>query len=260
MNAKRSAVSFLLLALALGCSGARPVTVAAFDGSASAWPDTAPPFNVLLFSRTVGYRHQSIPTAIAALMALQSAGDYVAVTTEDPTQFSSANLARFQVVIFLLTTGDVLDDDQQTAFADWIGAGGNYVGVHSAADTEHDWSFYGTLVGAYFVSHPDVQPAGVDIEATDDPIVADLPSPWVRTDEWYNFDHDPRPQVTVLATVDESTYTGGTMGADHPIMWEHPAGGGGRAFYTAMGHTDDSYRDPLFQRMLVSGLRWAAGR
>jgi type 1 glutamine amidotransferase len=234
--------------------------VVAFEGSASAWPDSAPPFNVLLFSRTAGYRHDSIPTAIAALTALESAGDYLVEATEDPTEFSPGNLARFQVVVFLLTTGDVLDDAEQAAFTDWIAAGGNYLGVHSAADTEHDWPFYGALVGAYFVSHPSVQRASVDIEDTGDPIVAELPSQWLRSDEWYDFDHDPRPDVTVLATVDESTYTGGTMGADHPITWAHPTGGGGHAFYTAMGHTDDSYREPLFQRLLVSGLRWAAGR
>jgi type 1 glutamine amidotransferase len=256
----RTLLSFAL-AVGVGCSARQqPVMVDPFDGSASAWPDTAPPFNVLAFSRTAGFRHASIPVAIAALQALQSAGDYLLETTEDPAQFSPANLARFQVVVFLLTTGDVLDAAEQTAFEAWIGAGGNYLGVHSAADTEHDWPFYGALVGAYFASHPDVQPAGVDVEATGDPIVAGLPSPWVSTDEWYNFDHDPRPEVTVLATVDESTYTGGTMGADHPITWAHPTGGGGRAFYTGMGHTDDSYRDPLFQRLLVSGLRWAAGR
>jgi type 1 glutamine amidotransferase len=251
----------LLALAAVGCSAARqPVTVAPFDGSASAWPDGAAPFRVLVYSRTAGFRHASIPTALAAVNALQTAGDYVAEATEDPTQFTAANLARFQVVMFLLTTGDVLDADQQAAFEAWIGAGGSYLGVHSAADTEHDWPFYGALVGAYFVSHPDVQQASVDIEATGDPIVTGLPSPWVRTDEWYNFDVDPRPNVTVLATVDESTYSGGTMGADHPITWDHPAGGGGRAFYTAMGHTDDSYRDPSFQRLLVGGLRWAAGR
>jgi len=253
------AASVFSLVLALGCDGPMPPVVA-FEGSASAWPDSSPPFNVLLFSRTAGYRHESIPSAIAALTALQSAGDYLVETTDDPAQFSSANLARFQVVVFLLTTGDVLDDAQQAAFADWISAGGNYMGVHSAADTEHDWPFYGALVGAYFVSHPRVQTASVAIEDSADPIVAKLPSPWMRADEWYDFDHNPRPSVTVLATVDESTYTGGTMRADHPITWAHPTAGGGRAFYTAMGHTDDSYREPLFQRLLVSGLRWAAGR
>jgi type 1 glutamine amidotransferase len=162
-------------------------------------------------------------------------------------------------VVFLLTTGDVLDDDQQAAFETWIGAGGGYVGVHSAADTEYDWPFYGTLMGAYFLSHPDIQQASVDVEA-DHPTIVGLPSPWVRTDEWYNFQTNPRPNVTVLATVDESTYTGGTMGADHPITWSHPTGGGGRAFYTAMGHTDESYCDPLFRRLLVGALRWVAGR
>jgi cytochrome c len=260
-RATHRALLTVALAFGAGCSARpQPAAVGAFDGSASAWPDSAPPFNVLAFSRTAGFRHASIPTALAALEALQSAGDYVVEATEDPAQFSSANLARFQVVAFLLTTGDVLDAAEQAAFEAWIGAGGSYLGVHSAADTEHDWPFYGALVGAYFVSHPDVQPASVGLEAAGDPTVAGLPSPWVRTDEWYNFDHDPRPEVTVLATVDESTYTGGTMGADHPITWAHPTGGGGRAFYTAMGHTDDSYRDPRFQRLLIDGLRWAAGR
>jgi type 1 glutamine amidotransferase len=254
-----SAASVLSLTLAFGCDAPGPPVVP-FEGSASAWPDHSPPFNVLLFSRTAGFRHESIPTAIAALTALQSAGDYRVEATEDPAQFSPGNLSRFQVVVFLLTTGDVLDDAQQAAFADFIAAGGNYLGVHSAADTEHDWPFYGALVGAYFVSHPPVQTASVALEERADPIVAQLPSPWQRADEWYNFDRDPRPDVTVLATVDESTYTGGTMHADHPITWAHPTGGGGRAFYTAMGHTEDSYREPLFQRLLVGGLRWAAGR
>jgi type 1 glutamine amidotransferase len=263
MAPARLIATTLALAAALGCrSGASDQPVTPFDGSATLWADgdANAPFTVLLYSRTAGYRHASIATAISMFTAFQTAGDYTAVSTEDPTQFTAENLARFQVVVFLLTTGDVLNADQQAAFEAWIAAGGNYVGVHSASDTEHDWPFYGALVGAYFVSHPAIQQASVDIEAIDNPVVAGLPSPWVRTDEWYNFDVNPRPNVTVLATVAESTYTGGTMGADHPIMWQHATGGGGRAFYTAMGHTDDSYRDPLFQRMLVSGLRWAAGR
>ena len=246
-------------------TGACPGAASSLDATADdAGPavdgDAGAPFNVLLFSRTAGYRHESIPTAIAQLKALQATGGYVAEATEDPTEFSPANLARFQVVVFLLTTGDVLDDDQQAAFEAWIGAGGGYVGVHSAADTEYDWPFYGTLMGAYFLSHPAIQQASVDIEVADHPATIGLPSPWVRTDEWYNFQTNPRPNVTVLATVDESTYSGGTMGADHPITWSHPTGGGGRAFYTAMGHTDASYCEPLFRQMLVGALRWVAGR
>ncbi len=141
----------------------------------------------------------------------------------------------------------------------WIGAGGGYLGVHSAADTEYAWPFYGTLVGAYFKSHPAVQPANVAVEVADHPAMAGLTSPWMRTDEWYDFQTNPRDSVTVLATVDESSYTGGTMGPDHPIAWSHPTPGGGRALYTAMGHTQESYADPAFRKHLTGALRWVAG-
>jgi type 1 glutamine amidotransferase len=217
-------------------------------------------FQVLLFSRTAGFRHDSIPAARAAFMDMQAEGGYVASATEDPAAFTVDTLARFQVVVFLLTTGDVLDDTQQLAFEAWVNAGGSYLGVHSASDTEYDWPFYGQLVGAYFLMHPAVQQARVSIEVTDHPATAGIASPWVRTDEWYDFRTNPRPQVTVLATVDESSYTGGTMGADHPIAWFHPTGGGGRALYTAMGHSIDSYAEPSFRQHLLGALRWAAGR
>ena len=240
------------------------VAVAAACGSAGAPADGPLPtaatgaFRVLLFSRTVGFRHDSIPAAIATFMDLQSAGDYQAEATEDPTRFNRDELARFQVVVFLLTTGDVLDDEQQAAFADWVSAGGGYLGVHSASDTEYDWPFYGQLVGAYFASHPDIQPATVDIELPAHPAVAGLPSPWSRRDEWYDFRTNPRGVVTVLATVDESSYGGGAMGADHPIVWAHAAPGGGRAFYTGMGHTQESYSEPAFRTHLLLALRWVA--
>ena len=213
-------------------------------------------FRVLLFSRTVGYRHDSIPSAIAALMQLQPDGDYQAEATEDPTVFTLENLGRFQVVVFLLTTGDVLNEAQQAAFEAWVGAGGSYFGVHSASDTEYDWSFYQQLVGAAFAQHPDVQQATVAIEAPGHPAVAGLPSPWRRRDEWYDFRSNPRGTVTVLATVDESSYTGGTMGSDHPIVWAHETASGGRAFYTGMGHTQESYAEPAFRRHLLSALSW----
>jgi len=248
-----------------GAGGAPP---AGLDASADGTPpeapaaDTAPPgpFRVLVFSKTAAYRHDSIPTAIAALMALQATGGYQAEATEDATQFAADNLARFQVVVFLMTTGDVLDDGQQAAFEAWMNAGGSYMGVHSASDTEYDWPFYGQLVGAYFSRHPDIQQATVRIEATTHPTMAGLPNPWSRRDEWYDFRTNPRPNVTVLATLDESTYTGGMMGADHPIVWAHPTAGGGRAFYTAMGHTMESYGEAPFRQHLVAALRWVAGR
>ena len=220
----------------------------------------AGPFNVLLFSRTTAFRHPSIETAIAALTELGAANGYAVEATEEPAMFTAANLARFRVVVFLMTTGDVLDAAGQAAFETWIAGGGNYVGVHSAADTEYDWPAYGQLVGAYFKQHPAIQPATVRIEVTTHPATAGLPSVWMRTDEWYDFRTNPRTTATVLATVDESTYTGGTMGADHPIVWTHPTTGGGRALYTAMGHTLESYADPQFRAHLAGAIRWAAGR
>jgi type 1 glutamine amidotransferase len=236
--------------LASGCSSS--------DGAVDHVPGTAADgvFRVLLFSRTVGYRHDSIPAAIAAFMQLQPDGDYQAESTEDPTTFTADNLGRFQIVVFLMTTGDVLDDVQQVAFEEWVGAGGSYLGVHSASDTEYDWPFYGQLVGAAFARHPDVQQATVEIEAPEHPAVAGLPSPWSRRDEWYDFRSNPRGTVTVLATVEESSYSGGTMGPDHPMVWAHETAGGGRAFYTGMGHTKESYAEPAFRQHLLLALRW----
>jgi type 1 glutamine amidotransferase len=270
---RRRFIRLLPILLLAGCGSGQGradgrIDVGAVGGSGDPTPDAsragidgaAAPFAVLLFSRTVGFRHDSIPAAIAALSDLQTGGGYVVEATEDPTQFTADNLARFEVVVFLLTTGDVLDDQQQAAFEAWIGAGGGYLGVHAAADTEYDWPFYGDLVGAYFKAHPAVQAANVIIEAGNHPATVGFPSPWSHVDEWYDFQVNPRPAVTVLATVDESSYTGGTMGADHPIAWSHATVGGGRALYTAMGHTQASYADPLFRQHLVGALRWVAGR
>ena len=232
-------------------------------GTGDATTDAAPaPFRVLIFSRTTEYRHESIPNAIATITALGAANGYVTEATEDPTAFTATNLARFQVVVFALTSGDPLDAAGQTAFEAWIAAGGSWVGIHSAADTEYSWPFYGTLLGAWFKVHPAIQQATVRIEVATHPATMGLPSPWVRTDEWYDFRTNPRATagVTVLATIDESTYTGGTMGADHPLVWAHATTGGGRAFYTALGHTMESYADPLFRQHLAGAIRWAAGR
>lgn len=245
----------LALCLLLGaCSkgAVRPATDAAAEIPAGG-------FRVLLFSRTTGFRHDSIPAAVAALTELGATGGYGAEATEDPTAFTAENLARFRVVVFLMTTGDPLDDAAQAQFEAWIAAGGNWVGVHSAADTEYNWPFYGQLVGAYFKQHPAIQQATVNVEVVEHPATAGLPLTWVRTDEWYDFQTNPRATATVLMTIDESTYTGGTMGADHPLVWWHPTGGGGRALYTEMGHTSESYADPLFRQHLVGAIRWAAG-
>jgi type 1 glutamine amidotransferase len=226
--------------------------------SGDAQPVTAR-YQVLVFSRTAGFRHESIPNAIAAVRALGDQNGFLVDATEDQTVFTDSVLAGYGAVIFLLTTGHVLDNSQQAAFERYIAAGNGFVGVHSAADTEYDWPWYGGLAGAYFASHPDIQPGAVHREDEIHPSTVSLPDLWVRTDEWYNFQTNPRdtPDIHVLASLDESSYSGGTMG-DHPIAW-YQEYAGGRAWYTAGGHTRESYSEPLFLQHVLGGLEYAAG-
>ncbi len=214
---------------------------------------------VLVFTRTTGFRHESIATGIAAVAFLGDRHGFAVEQTEDPATFTDQNLARFSVVVFLSTTGDVLDAAQQAAFERYIRAGGGFVGVHSAADTEYEWPWYGQLIGAYFKSHPAIQQATVRVEELTHASTRCLPTTWVRTDEWYDFSARPATGTTILATVDESTYQGGTMGSPHPIAWYRPFDGG-RAWYTAMGHTSESYAERAFQDHLAGGILWAIGR
>ncbi|MEV5493158.1 ThuA domain-containing protein [Streptomyces bobili] len=218
-------------------------------------PDEA---RVLVFSKTAGFRHDSIPDGVAALKELGATDGFTVHATEDAGAFTPANLRRYDAVVFLSTTGDVLDDTQQRAFEDYIHRGGGYVGIHAAADTEYDWPFYGGLAGAYFQSHPAIQPATVDVEDHAHPATSALPRSWIRTDEWYNYRSNPRDRAHVLASLDESSYTGGTMRGDHPIAWCQDYQGG-RAFYTGGGHTKESYADPVFRRHLVGGILYAVG-
>ena len=218
-----------------------------------------PPYRILAFTRTREYRHDSIPDAVMALQALGAEHGFAVDHIEDESVFADQQLASYRAVAFLLTTGDVLGAEQQAAFERYIQAGGGYLGVHSACDTEYDWPWYGQLVGAYFKSHPPgTHTATVWVEDRSHPSTAALPERWERTDEWYDFRANPRAEVNVLARLDESTYNGGGMGSDHPIAWWHDFDGG-RAWYTAGGHTTESYREPLFLRHLLGGIEYAAG-
>jgi type 1 glutamine amidotransferase len=230
-------------------------TVAGVTSSACGADD---PYKVLVFSKTAGFRHDSIAAGIAAVRALGTANNFAVDATEDAAAFTTTNLARYAAVVFLNTSGDVLEASQRTAFESYIGGGKGYVGVHGAADTEYDWPFYGDLVGAYFQQHPAIQPARVVVEDRAHAATAHLGPDWTRTDEWYSFRTNPRPSVHVLASLDESSYSGGGMD-DHPITWCRIAGGG-RAFYTGFGHTVESYADQDVRAVLLGGIRWAAGR
>lgn len=215
-------------------------------------------FNVLIFSKTAGYRHASIPDGIAAIRKLGETYGFSVEATEDAAFFTQKNLARFKVVLFLSTTLDVLDDAQQAVFEKYIRSGGGFVGIHAAADTEYDWPWYGKLVGAYFESHPHIQEATIRVKNTSHASTKHLPADWTCTDEWYNY-KNMNPDVHVLCQLDESTYEGGKNGAHHPIAWYHEYDGG-RAFYTGRGHTSESFSEPLFLEHIWGGIRYAAGR
>lgn len=215
--------------------------------------------SLLVFSRTLGYRHASIPVAIAALADLARAEGWLFDASEDPTVFSDDGLTPYNVLVMLSPTGDILDAEQQSAFERYIQAGNGYVGIHAASDTEFDWPWYGELVGAFFRVHPDIQPATLIVENRLHPSTAHLAETWVRTDEWYSFETNPRDDVTVLISIDEDSYAPGEseMDGDHPIAWYHEYDGG-RSFYTALGHTDASYSEPDFMAHLKGGIEWAA--
>ena len=216
----------------------------------------APPERVLVFTKTAGFRHDAIPTAVATLTALANDAGMVADHSEDAQAFTAGNLARYRVVVFASTTGDVLDDTQQAAMESFIRGGGGFVGVHAAADTEYDWPWYGRLVGAYFKHHPPgLQSTHVQPERDGEPVGAR----WPITDEVYDYRANPRAQVRVVASVEEQEYDGGQMGADHPITWCH-AFDGGRSWYTGLGHDEKVYADKNLLAQLARGLRYAAGR
>ncbi|HEX2780440.1 MAG TPA: ThuA domain-containing protein, partial [Gemmatimonadaceae bacterium] len=215
---------------------------------------------ILVFSKTAGFRHSSIPNGIAAIRKLGEENGFTVDATEDARAFTAKNLARYRAVVFLNTTGDVLDAAQQDDFERYIQAGGGYVGVHSATDTEYGWPWYGRLAGAWFNGHPgnpNVRKGTYRVLDKSHPSTEGFPDTWEREDEFYNFKSIDR-SIHVLVDIDETSYQGGTNGAHHPMSWYHDFDGG-RAWYTNMGHTEATYSEPLFIRHLLGGLRYAMG-
>lgn len=220
---------------------------------------TDPAFSVLVFSKTAAYRHDSIPAGIAAIQALGEQNNFRVDASEDAAIFNDERLARYRVVVFLSTSGDIFNPGEQAAFERFVQRGGGFIGIHAASDTEYDWPWYGGLVGTYFRRHPVIQSATLKVVDPSHRSTRHLPINWPRIDEWYDFRHDLDRDITVLIRIDETTYRGGRMGADHPISWYHSYDGG-RAWYTALGHTAESYREPLFVEHLLGGISWAAAR
>ena len=213
---------------------------------------------ILVFSATRGFRHTSIANGKIALLKMGSEKNWIVDTTENATVFTEANLKQYGVIVFLNTTGNILNDEQQIAFEKYIQAGGGFVGIHSATDTEYDWPWYNNLVGAYFESHPKPQTALYNVVNKNHPAVTFMPDTLRRLEEIYNFKSFKKESVTVLITVDETSYTGGKMPDFHPIAWYHNYDGG-RAFYTEWGHHAEAFTDPLFLKHIEGAITWAIG-
>lgn len=214
---------------------------------------------VLVFFKTAGYKHKSIPTGIAAIQKLGVENGFKVDSTKNADLFTDEDLKKYSAIVFLSTTGNVLDNKQEAAFERYIQAGGGYVGIHAATDTEYDWGWYTKLVGAQFLGHPRGTPEA-DFIIKDKDFIANKhlkDTVWHRTDELYNY-KNINPDVNVVLTLDESSYKGGANGDFHPIAWYHDYDGG-RAFYTGGGHTNESYQEVDFLKHILGGIQFAIG-
>lgn len=212
---------------------------------------------VLVFSKTNGYRHESIEAGIAAIKKLGAENNFDVDATEDSLYLSDANFKKYKTVIFLSTTGTILGKDQELALQNFIHNGGGFVGIHAATDCEYEWAWYVKMIGGSFLSHPQQQEAKLIIVDKTHPSTKHLPATWQRKDEWYNF-KNLNPDVTVLIKIDETSYTGGKNGDNHPMAWCHSYDGG-KIFYTELGHTNESYSDPLYLQHVLGGIQYAMG-
>ncbi|RKR91143.1 PKD domain-containing protein [Micromonospora pisi] len=215
-------------------------------------------YGVLVFTKTDGTRRSSIPDGVRTIKALADANGFTATVTQDAAAFTPANLDNYRAVVFLNTTGNVLNPTQEAAFEAYVKAGGGYVGVHAAAETEPDWAFYQNLVGAKASGAASLEEGVVEVADRVHPATEAVPQTLTLTEEWYNFTTNVRGSSHVLATAQEKSFAGGTMGFDHPVSWCKDYQGG-RSFYTGLGHSIDTYRVGGFKKHLLGGIQWAAG-
>ncbi|MGM0946418.1 MAG: ThuA domain-containing protein [Bacteroidota bacterium] len=214
-------------------------------------------FRALVFSKTAGFRHQSIPDAVVAIKKMAQTQVFSVHTTEDANYFTDDNLSKFDVIILASTTGTIFNEEQKAAFQRFVQSGKGVVGIHSATDTEYEWPWYNQLIGAYFLAHPKQQTLRLETVDANHPSTWHLPKNWLWTDELYEF-RDINPNIKVLINADESTYEPAKpMGAKHPMAWYHEFDGG-RVFYTALGHVESAYQDADFLKHLYGGIWYAA--
>ena len=216
-------------------------------------------FSVLVFTAVDAEkrRHGVTPLAEEAIRRLGQAEGFRVDVSDDPSRFNASGLGEYDAVVLLNARGTVLDEDQRGAFREYVRDGGGAAIIHAAMLFEEEWDWFTGLAGARFDDHPNIQPGRLEVVEFAHAANRDLPQTWSHTDEWYNFESLPG-DVTVLITVDEASYTGGKHGDDHPVAWCHEFGGG-RSFYTALGHTEESWSNPVYLNHVLGGIKYAAG-
>ena len=212
---------------------------------------------ILIFYKTGGYYHESIPTGVKAIQELGVKNGFDVDTTTNAGKFAEDSLKKYAALVFLSSTGEILTGNQEIALERYMQAGGGFVGIHAATDAEYDWNWYVQMIGASFKSHPEQQEATLVINDKNHPSTDSLPATWTRKDEWYNF-KNLSSDVKVLISIDEKSYKGGENGDKHPMAWYHNFDGG-RVFYTELGHTNESYTEPMFLKHILGGIQYAIG-
>jgi glucose/arabinose dehydrogenase/type 1 glutamine amidotransferase len=245
----KKTIQFTLQTIALFCFIL--ITLASCSSKRSSKP------TVLVFFKTGGYYHESIPTGVKAIQDLGDKNGFNVDTTTNANMFAEDSLKKYAALVFLSSTGDILSGNQEIAVERYMQAGGGFVGIHAATDAEYDWSWYVKMIGASFKSHPANQEATLIINDKNHPSTDSLPATWTRTDEWYNF-KNLNPDVKVLISIDEKSYQGGENGDKHPMAWYHNFDGG-RVFYTELGHTNESFSEPLYLKHILGGIQYAMG-
>ena len=213
--------------------------------------------NVLIYSFTDGYIHKdAIKFGEILINNLGAKKGFNVVHSKTQKSFNEKKLSDFDAIIFLCTTLNVLDESVQSELKKFIHSGKGFVGIHSAADTEYEWPWYGRLVGAYFFNHPKGTPKAI-IRTTHNNtfFTSHLEEKWEIEDEWYNYNFR-NLNIIPLLMLDENSYQGGLNGNNHPITWYHEFEGG-RSFYTGLGHKKEVYQDIRFQSLLEKGILYA---
>jgi type 1 glutamine amidotransferase len=227
----------------------------------------APAFRVLVVASSDPYHTPMIEKAPPLFDRLAAENGFAVDFTREPTRLSDEGLSRYAVVVQLHLAPFDLTGGEQDALQRYVVRGGGWVGVHAAGLTGrqfvHDgaryWEWFeGFLGGVVYSPHPPLQRGTVIVEDRTHPVTKNLPARFELTDEWYEFDRSPRPDVQVLATADESTYRPNKPMGDHPLVWTNPRFH--RMVYVGIGHDVSACSDPNFAILLRDAILWAAAR